>query len=34
MTDWIEKAQPPIVIIENVYGAPWAKKGTWTPVFL
>ena len=23
---WIEKAQPPIVILENVYGAPWAQK--------
>lgn len=26
MIKWIEKAQPPIVIIENVYGAPWEKK--------
>jgi site-specific DNA-cytosine methylase len=26
MIRWIEKAQPPIVIIENVYGAPWNEK--------
>jgi site-specific DNA-cytosine methylase len=26
MLKWIEKAQPTIVIIENVYGAPWDKK--------
>jgi site-specific DNA-cytosine methylase len=26
MIEWIEKAQPPIVIIENVYGAPWDQK--------
>lgn len=26
MLQWIEKAQPAIVIIENVYGAPWDKK--------
>jgi site-specific DNA-cytosine methylase len=26
MMKWIEKAQPPIVIIENVSGAPWDKK--------
>jgi site-specific DNA-cytosine methylase len=26
MLKWIEKAKPPIVIIENVYGAPWDKK--------
>jgi site-specific DNA-cytosine methylase len=26
MVDWIEKAQPPIVIIENVFGAPWPRK--------
>ena len=26
MLDWIEKAQPTIVIIENVFGAPWEKK--------
>jgi hypothetical protein len=26
MIDWIEKAQPPIVIIENVFGAPWPRK--------
>jgi site-specific DNA-cytosine methylase len=26
MIKWIEKAQPPIVIIENVYGAPWGLK--------
>jgi site-specific DNA-cytosine methylase len=24
--EWIEKAQPSIVIIENVFGAPWDKK--------
>jgi site-specific DNA-cytosine methylase len=28
MIRWIEKAQPPIVIIENVYGAPWDEKVT------
>ena len=26
MMHWIEKAQPPFVIIENVSGAPWDKK--------
>lgn len=26
MVDWIEKAQPPIVIIENVFTAPWDQK--------
>jgi site-specific DNA-cytosine methylase len=26
MIRWIEKAKPPIVIIENVYGAPWNEK--------
>ena len=26
MLRWIEKAKPPIVIIENVYGAPWNDK--------
>lgn len=26
MMDWISKAQPLIVIIENVYGAPWDTK--------
>ena len=26
MVRWIEKAKPPIVIIENVYGAPWNEK--------
>ena len=26
MEDWVRKAQPPIVIIENVLGAPWEKK--------
>lgn len=26
MIKWIEKAQPAIVIIENVYGAPWDQK--------
>jgi site-specific DNA-cytosine methylase len=26
MMDWIQKAQPPIVILENVVGAPWEKK--------
>ena len=26
MLRWIEKAEPPIVIIENVYGAPWNDK--------
>lgn len=26
MVKWIEKAQPPIVIIENVFGAPWNEK--------
>lgn len=26
MIKWIEKAQPPIVIIENVFGAPWDEK--------
>ena len=26
MLRWIEKAKPPLVIIENVYGAPWNDK--------
>ena len=26
MIDWIDKAQPPIIIIENVRGAPWDAK--------
>ena len=26
MVNWIKKAQPPIVIIENVSGAPWEEK--------
>jgi hypothetical protein len=26
MMDWIDKAQPPMVIIENVFGAPWDQK--------
>jgi len=26
MLKWIQKAQPPIVILENVYGAPWDEK--------
>jgi site-specific DNA-cytosine methylase len=26
MMDWIDQAQPPMVIIENVYGAPWDQK--------
>lgn len=26
MMDWIKKALPPIVLIENVFGAPWDKK--------
>lgn len=26
MVQWIEKAQPPIVVLENVQHAPWAKK--------
>ncbi|KAL3928104.1 MAG: hypothetical protein SGARI_005134 [Bacillariaceae sp.] len=26
MMKWIEAAQPPFVILENVYGAPWQKK--------
>ena len=24
--DWVKHAQPPIVILENVSGAPWDKK--------
>ena len=26
MMDWVKFAQPPIVILENVSGAPWDKK--------
>jgi site-specific DNA-cytosine methylase len=26
MIDWIDQAQPPIIIIENVSGAPWDQK--------
>jgi len=26
MLNWIEKARPTIVIIENVFGAPWDEK--------
>jgi site-specific DNA-cytosine methylase len=26
MIRWVKKAKPPIVVIENVYGAPWDEK--------
>jgi site-specific DNA-cytosine methylase len=26
MIRWVKKAKPPIVVIENVFGAPWAQK--------
>mmetsp|Transcript_10873 Transcript_10873/g.13316 ORF Transcript_10873/g.13316 Transcript_10873/m.13316 type:complete len:119 (+) Transcript_10873:434-790(+) len=26
MKDWIEKAQPPVVVLENIKGALWATK--------